>query len=151
MNSNIYIIEKSTGDSYEHWDHPVGWVESEEAAKEAVRTLTEKEPKCPFDEKTLKDFEGWLFEWSDIQNMMEEKLWAANPYQDGSEFRRPTDKAKYNEYMANVDRQIKEARKGWFERNAPAGYAEKLEAYDAWDDVRYDNPSYSYYSVPKLK
>lgn len=149
--NKIYIIEKSTGDSYEHWDHPVGWVESEEAARNAIESLVENEPKCPFDEKTLEDFENLVFEWMDIQNMMEEKLWAENPYQDGSEFRRPTDKVKYNEYMADVDRQIKEKRKVWFEYNAPAGYAEKLEAYDAWDDVRYDNTSYSYYPVSKLK
>ena len=52
--------------------------------------------------------------------------------------------------MAGVDRQLKETRKTWFEQHHPQ-WADKLEAYDAWDDVRYENASYSYYSVPKLE
>lgn len=148
--NEIYIIERSTGDSYEHWEHPIGWVESEKAAKEAIKQLEEAEPKCPVPPTELDDFESTLYDWSEIQSPLEDKLWAANPYQDGSEFRRPTDKVKYDEYMADVDRQLKEKRKAWFETNYPQ-WVDKLEAYDTWDDVRYENATYSYYSVPKFQ
>lgn len=146
--NEIYIIERSTGDAYEHWSHPVCWAETEEGAKDVIRRLEESDPKCPFEEPELHEFESALFDWCEIQSPLEDELWAANPYQDGSEFRRPTDMEKYSEYMVGVDRQVKEARKAWFEDKYPQ-WADKLDAYDAWDDVRYENPSYSYYSVPK--
>lgn len=148
--NELYIIERSTGDQYDNWDHPVGWVETEKEAKEAVKRLTKAEPKCPVKKSELDKFENALFDWSEIQSPLEDELWAKNPYVDDSEFRRPTDIKKHREYMDDVERQMKEKRKAWFEENYPQ-WADKLEAYDAWDDVRYENASYSYYSVPKLE
>ena len=148
--NELYIIEKSSAEPYEHWSHPIGWVETEEEAKDAVKRLEEATPQCPFDsDGELEDFEGALYDWGEIQSPMEDDLWAKNPYQDGSEFHRPTDVNKYNEYMADVERQLKEARNAWFEQHHPQ-WANKLEAYDEWEDNRYENSMYSYYSVPKF-
>ena len=149
--NEIYIIEKSSTEPYENWSHTVGWVETEEEAKDAVKKLEEATPQCPFgSDGELEDFEDALYDWGEIQSPMEDELWAKNPYQDGSEFHRPTNIDKYNEYMAGVDRQLKETRKTWFEQHHPQ-WADKLEAYDEWEDNRYENSMYSYYSVPKLE
>lgn len=147
--NEIFIIERSSGDPYEHWRYPVGWVATEQEAKEAVKQLTANHPHCPFDsDSEIDDFENALYDWRETQSPMEDKLWSMNPYQDGSEFRRPTDKKKYQQYMDHVDQVIKDARKEWFEKNHPQ-WADKLDAYDAWDDVRYENTMYSYRPVPK--
>ena len=147
---DIYIIVQQSGDPYEHWDNELGWVDSEDEAKRAVKELENSVPKCPVNDSELEDFDNALNRWFDeVQNQMEDELWELNPYQDDSEFRRPTDIKKYNEYMDQVEVQIKDARKKWFEENYPI-WADKLDDYDKCQEARYDNYIYSYRKIEKF-
>lgn len=146
--NEIYIIESCSSEPYEHWSHPVGWVTTEAEAKKAVKDLTAAISKCPVKKRELDAFENALAEWEEIASPIYDDLWAKNPYKDDSEFHRPTDIEKYNEYNDGVEKIMLKKRADWFEQNHPQ-WAGKLDAYDEWDTVRYDVPIYSYYKVEK--
>ena len=147
---NIYIILQQSTEPYEHWETELGWVATEEEAKRVVAELEDSVPVCPLDDNELIDFEYAIDQWvNEVQDQMEDELWAANPYRDNSEFHRPTDIQKYREYMDRVDAQIKKARKKWFKEKYP-NWADKLDDYDKWQETRYDNYMYSYRKIEKF-
>lgn len=151
----IYLITATTDLGDGLITSVIGWTDDKKTAQEHTDKLNTpvSNPIGHFSPEMRQAFEWALQDWAEVESDMYDLNLADCPYYDETKTPHVLNTTKYNAWMRDLEERIKCARADWFTEHYP-GFemsAEKFQAYDEWEDHRYDSTVYNVEPCKKLK
>lgn len=145
---SIFIITSEDYNWESSFPSVIGYVNTEEEAKQAVKELFEKQPKNPFGMGPINDkFEQAMCECQYDLDSYIDSLYEENPYRtpEGKVTMTP----EWSKCNDEIEEKVKEAKLKWFKENTDYN-EEDIKAYWEWEPYKYCDTHFSYEEIKPL-